>query len=129
MGLLIYAEMNNFVTLYMDTLYDLADLEALAMGDTEFMKELLAANVESIEAGIEVIAKSYSAGDLDTMGREAHKIKPLLAMLKADKIHKQIVDIEYYSRKEYNPDKVQGAYIEFEPLAPVLLAQLKELIT
>lgn len=112
----------------MDTLYDLADLEALAMGDADFMKELLAANVESIEAGIEVITQSYNGGDLDTMGKEAHKIKPLLAMLKADKVHKAIVDIEYYSRKEYNPEMVQSAFAEFEPLAPVLLQQLKELI-
>lgn len=112
----------------MDTLYDLADLEALAMGDNDFMKELLAANVESIEAGIEAIAKSYTEGDLDTMGKEAHKIKPLLAMLKADKLHKPIVDIELYSRKEYSPEQVQRAYAEFEPLAPVLLQQLKELI-
>jgi HPt (histidine-containing phosphotransfer) domain-containing protein len=112
----------------MENLYDLADLEALAMGDTDFMKELLAANVESIEAGIDIITQSHTAGDYDTMGKEAHKIKPLLAMLKADSIHKTIVDIEYYSRKEFNPDVVNRAYQEFIPLAPMLLSQLKELI-
>jgi hypothetical protein len=52
----------------------------------------------------------------------------LLAMLKADSIHKTIVDIEYYSRKEFNPDVVNRAYQEFIPLAPMLLSQLKELI-
>jgi ketosteroid isomerase-like protein len=112
----------------MENLYDLADLEALAMGDTDFMKELLAANVESIEAGIDSITQSHAAGDYDNMGKEAHKIKPLLAMLKADIIHKTIVDIEYYGRKEYNPDAVNRAYEAFIPLAPVLLSQLKELI-
>lgn len=119
--------MNNFALpdTAMDKLYDLSELETLAMGDTDFLKELLAANVESIENGTELIKKSYAAGDYDTMGKEAHKIKPLLVMLQAGRVHQPIVDIEYFSRKEFNPEKVKEAYEIFEPLAPVLLQQLK----
>ncbi len=112
----------------MDKLYDLAEFEALAMGDTDFIKELVAANVESIEEGIVVIGEKFAAGDLDGAGQAAHKIKPLLAMLKTGDIHQSIVDFEYYSRKEYNPEKVKEAYAIFEPKAPILLQQLKELL-
>jgi len=37
----------------MEKLYDLSEFEALAMGDEGFIKELLAANIESIEEGID----------------------------------------------------------------------------
>lgn len=112
----------------MDKLYDLSEFEALAMGDEGFMKELLAANVESIGEGITVIGEKMTNGDLNGAGEAAHKIKPLLAMLKAGEIHQSIVDLEYYSRKEYDPEKVQAAYAIFEPKAPVLLQQLKDIL-
>jgi HPt (histidine-containing phosphotransfer) domain-containing protein len=112
----------------MEKLYDLEEFEALAMGDQDFMRELLAANVESIGQGLELITAAYADGDYDTMGKEAHKIKPLLAMLKAGDIHKSIVDMEYYSRKEINLDNVHNAYPVFATKAPVLLQQLKDLI-
>ena len=112
----------------MEKLYDLSEFEALAMGDQDFIKELLAANVESIEEGIQVIAQKVGEGDLDGAGQAAHKIKPLLAMLKAGDVHQACVDFEYYSRKEYNPEMVQQAYAVFGPKAPILLQQLKELL-
>lgn len=110
----------------MEKLYDLADFEALAMGDAGFIKELLAANIESIEEGIQTITETYAAGNLDAAGQAAHKIKPLLAMLKADAVHQSVKDIEYYSRKEYNPAMVDKAYAIFSPQAPLLLQQLKD---
>lgn len=110
----------------MEKLYDLEEFEALAMGDKEFIKELLAANIESIEEGIIAINAHYAAGNLDAAGQAAHKIKPLLAMLKAGDIHKSVVDIEYYSRKEPQPAMVQQAYDFFSVKGPILLQQLKD---
>ncbi len=110
----------------MEKLYDLSEFEALAMGDEGFIKELLAANVESIEEGIGDISKGMGSGDLDAAGKAAHKIKPLLAMLKAGDVHQSVVDLEYYTRKELNPEKAQAAYSVFESKAPVLLGQLKD---
>jgi hypothetical protein len=112
----------------MEKLYDLSEFEALAMGDESFIKELLAANVESIKEGIEDINKSIGTGDFEGAGKAAHKIKPLLAMLKAGDVHQSVVDIEYYTRKEFNPERAQAAYSVFEPKAPILLGQLKELL-
>jgi hypothetical protein len=112
----------------MEKLYDLSEFEALAMGDEAFIKELLAANVESIEEGITDINSLMAAGNLDAVGQAAHKIKPLLAMLKAGEIHQAIVDLEYYSRKEFNPDRAQAAFAIFQPNAPILLQQLKALL-
>lgn len=112
----------------MEKLYDLSEIEALAMGDEGFVKVLLAANVESIEEGITDMSEKMAANNFDGAGQAAHKIKPLLAMLKADEIHQPIVDIEYFSRRELNPDKVVEAYGIFKSKAPILVAQLKELI-
>lgn len=110
----------------MEKLYDLSEFEALAMGDEGFIKELLAANVESIEEGITEINAKMSSGDFDGAGQAAHKIKPLLDMLKAGEVHQSIVDIEYFSRKEINPEKLHAAYSIFKSKAPILLGQLKE---
>lgn len=112
----------------MEKLYDLSEFEALAMGDEGFIKELLAANVESIEEGIVDINKHMEEGNLDAVGAAAHKIKPLLAMLKAGDVHQSTVDMEYFSRKEYNPEKAQAAYEVFKSKAPILLEQLKALL-
>lgn len=112
----------------MEKLYDLSEFEALAMGDEGFIKELLAVNIESIEEGVTDINASMSAGDLDAVGKAAHKIKPLLAMLKAGDIHQSIVDLEHFGRREPSAERMQAAYNVFQSKAPILLEQLKALL-
>ncbi len=112
----------------MEKLYDLSEFEALAMGDEGFIKELLAANIESIEEGIVDIDSSINTGDLDAAGQAAHKIKPLLAMLKAGDIYQSIVDLERFAHKEPNPEMAQAAYKIFQAKAPILIEQLKALL-
>lgn len=117
---------DNFVLTKMEKLYDLSEFEALAMGDTGFVRELVAANVESIEEGLKSIVDGFASGDLDAAGQAAHKIKPLLAMLKTGDIHQAIVDIEYFTRKDYDPSRAQQGYDIFASKAPILLQQLKD---
>jgi HPt (histidine-containing phosphotransfer) domain-containing protein len=62
-------------------LYDLSQLQEISGGDDTFIKEILSLFVQSIPGSLQQINTSFKAGDLETVGKEAHKIKPSIDSL------------------------------------------------
>ena len=77
--------------------YDLKQIEEIAMGDQDFVKELLSTLITSFEEVAEQIRSGLGQSDFASVGHLAHKIKPSLIMLNTS-LKDEAIEIEHIGK-------------------------------
>ncbi len=74
--------------------YDLQQLEELAAGSNDFVKSMIETFLEHTPKQLDEMLRAYNAGDMDTVGGVAHKIKPNIDLFQITSISDDIRVVE-----------------------------------
>lgn len=75
-------------------LFDLSNLEQISRGNQEFIQKMVQLFCQRTPGVVDEMIKAYHAGDLSTMGKLAHKIKPSIDSLNISSIQQDIRKLE-----------------------------------
>jgi len=107
-------------------LYNLEKLHEIAMGDETFVRSMLVAFMESVEADIETVKSLRSSENWFAIAEKAHKLASNFAYLDAGSLQKQASDIE---KSVINEGNLTGVAEKTDKLcnnAILLIGQLKQ---
>ncbi|MEJ6982305.1 Hpt domain-containing protein [Pedobacter sp. P351] len=108
---------------------DLTYLNDIAGGDAEFMIDMIDIFIEQTPVYTEQLIQAVGAKDWKTVGDIAHKIKPTLAFMGANKAKDQMAAIEQNARTESNLDEIPGDFAEIKEVCESLYILLQKVKT
>jgi len=76
--------------------YDLTEIKEMCDGNMSFLERLLAVFVETLNTELVNIKQGAAAGDWETVGKAAHKIKPSLIHFHITSLKDVIFGLEHY---------------------------------
>jgi len=82
--------------------YDLSQLESIAGGNENFIRDMLITFISNSLPLIESMEKYYNENNLTEVSREAHKLIPGVTFLGAEELGILLEDIEESSKTEEN---------------------------
>lgn len=109
-----------------DAIYDLSQLEELAGGDDDFVNSMVATFLEHTPAQLEDLKKARQEGDLVTMGKLAHKIKPNIDMFGLSQISGTIRELEELGKDEDDKPEIDDKIRQVDEVLQKAFSQLKE---
>ena len=108
---------------------DLARLNELTEGDTEFAQELAATFIASGEQVIEEMHRALAVFDRAALGRAGHKLKGASANIYAEPLRKLALELEVNGGSLDQPrlkDLIERLEVEFKRAAEFLQLQVRE---
>ena len=110
-------------------LFDLSFLEQ--MDDVNFLIEIITLYLNDSATDLAAMQQSLEAGDVDAVGKTAHKLKSSTGMLQANVLFNILQNIETTARASPETNQVaamvQAAQHQFEKLVAPLQLHIKEL--
>jgi len=111
-----------------ERLYDLSLLWSVANDDEEFIKKILGTYMDTVPADIDMLDKAMAKRDWETVGKQAHKIKPAIdymgiVALKAviRKMESMPADMAEFSKNaKYIRDIIEKVFQQFKKDFPGL---------
>jgi len=91
--------------------YNLSNLREISRGDQEFVKNMVKLFCEQTPGEVYNMKKAFAEGDLELMGKTAHKIKPSIDNLGIESIGQTIRKLEKFG-KENNRDTTIPALLD-----------------
>ncbi|MCH7402275.1 PAS domain S-box protein [Belliella kenyensis] len=104
-------------------LYSLAELEALAKGNTEFVTKMISIFASNAKEAIQNFNSGLEKGDFNLIKKTAHKVKPSIKMMQITEISDEISELE--KEIEGQKDSPRMKYI-ISTIEQVLLEVLKD---
>ena len=105
---------------------DLTYLNEIAGGDAEFMIDMIDIFIEQTPIYTEQLLQAVDAKDWKTVGDIAHKIKPTLAFMGANKAKDQMATIEQNARTESNLEEISMEFAEVKAVCESLYVLLQK---
>lgn len=104
--------------------YDLTEIKAMCDDNTSFLERLVAVFVETLQTELNNVKQSAAAGDWETVGKAAHKIKPSLIHFSITSLKEPVAGLEHYQ----NTDTAQlNAWVaKLEEVINDVLVNLKQ---
>jgi CheY-like chemotaxis protein len=91
--------------------YNLSNLREISRGDQEFVKNMVKLFCDQTPGEVYNMKKAFAEGDLELMGKTAHKIKPSIDNLGIESIGQTIRKLEKFG-KENNRDTTIPALLD-----------------
>lgn len=107
-------------------LYDLSYIKKISKGNTVFVEKMTKIFIELIEVSIPNLEKAIKNGDVDTIKKITHKIKPSSIQMGIQGIHEPIKKIELYAVDDMNINLEKWVKEITECLREVLVEIKKE---
>ena len=108
-----------------DTIYDLSQLEELAGGDEDFINSMVSTFLEHTPNQLEELKKARQVGDLPTMGKIAHKIKPNIDMFGLTDITDTIRELEQMGKNEEDKPEIKDKIQQVDKVLQEAFDQIK----
>ncbi len=89
----------GLAALHTEKLYDMCMIERLCHQNTERIQKLVAVFIDQVPRAMEEIKLAYAAGDLATVRKTTHRIKPTLSYYAIVKIEKDVLQIEKMAKQ------------------------------
>lgn len=105
---------------------DLTYLNEIAGGDSEFMIDMIDIFLEQTPVYTEQLIAALNDKDWKTVGDIAHKIKPTLAFMGANRANEQMALIEQNARTESNLEDIAREFAEVKAVCEVLYTRLQK---
>lgn len=109
-----------------DKVYDLAQLEELGGGDTDFVDMMVATFLEHTPLQLEEMKSAHASGDWPTLGAIAHKIKPNVDMFGLQAITQEIRDLEQMGKNAESGPQMDQTLEKVEAELTKAFEQLKQ---
>jgi PAS domain S-box-containing protein len=106
---------------HLDTSYDLTVLKELSRGNKEFLLKMLEIFKSLVKENTEAMRLSLEAGDIASIRRSAHKIKPSIDQMGIRSLKEIVRTIEKY-------DLETGGKAELERLIQILASTLNQVV-
>lgn len=107
-------------------LYQLTQLEELAGGDQEFVKSMVETFLEHTPGQLQELLDAYEKGDLEQVGKIAHKIKPNMDLFGIADLTQTIRDVEQMGKAGDNSPELGEKIKQAEKVLKEVFTQLKE---
>lgn len=107
---------------------DLSYLREVAMGDEDIVIETTQTFLENAPEALDQIQEAYSNQELQTLYKQAHKIKPNLQYMGMEQARELILEIEEQAKSENISDDLGDKVNEFISICSRGLEELSEKI-
>ena len=109
-----------------DKVYNLAQLEELAGGNTDFVDSMVETFLEHTPGQLDEILNAFSSSDMSTVGAVAHKIKPNIELFGINIIKADIRVVEEKGKKGLNDSELSESLKKVERYLKEAFNQLQE---
>lgn len=109
----------------MGTYHDIDTLRQTTDGDEEFESLLITTFCEEAPNLVSQMRAAYAEGDLETMGRFAHSLKPNAQMFGIDSIRETVLFVENKGREGDNHPDLDRSIKEIEQVITVVVKELQ----
>lgn len=106
-------------------LYDLANLEKLSGGNSDFVKKMIQMFLDKIPVSVKELQDSYDKGDLKNVGNVAHRIRPTINSLRIEGTAQALRSIEENAKKGQNLDDLPSLLEEVKISIEEVSEQMK----
>lgn len=106
-------------------LYDLANLEKLSGGNSDFVKKMIQMFLDKIPVSVKELQDSYEKGDLKNVGNVAHRIRPTINSLRIEGTAQALRSIEENAKKGKNLDDLPSLLEEVKISIEEVSEQMK----
>lgn len=96
----------------MGTMYDLSELREMSGDDESFIQEMLDVFLKNNQDYLQLLNKAFESKDWKGVKFNAHKIKPSILLFRIDSLKQTILDLNEFSGKEINLDKMPSLVSE-----------------
>lgn len=107
------------------TYYNLETLRLTTDGDQEFENILIATFCEEAPGLVRQMREAHVEGDLESMGRFAHSLKPNAQMFGIESIRETILFVENAGRNTENHPDLQANIAEIEKVIALVVNELQ----
>lgn len=107
---------------------DISELERMANGDPQFVKEMIEIFIQSSEKGLKTIKESLKGNDWETVGEQSHKLAAPTKHMKATALYAKIKELEAEAESPQNEKKATRIFEEIEIEVQTTNDFLKELL-
>ncbi|MFK5857070.1 MAG: PAS domain S-box protein [Bacteroidota bacterium] len=109
-----------------DKLYDLSKLKQMSKGNDVFVNKMLTLLINNFPIYIEEFRNSFDNGDIESLQKIVHKLKPSLANLSITSIKQDIQDIESFDVKINSLEQLRLLVENVTNLLEEVVAQVKK---
>lgn len=107
-------------------LFSLSKIEALANGDQNFVNEMIDIFIEQSTLSMKQMTAAFEIGDLSTIKKVAHRLKPSIDNMCIHSLKQEIRDLEIDAETLYSNNSLKHKLENFELILFRILADLKE---
>lgn len=107
--------------------YSLEQLEELASGSDEFVQSMIETFLEHTPQQLQEMLHAHQAGDLQTVGGVAHKIKPNIDLFQINAIVPDIRAVEEKGKDGINDEQLRQHLARVEEVLNECFKQMREL--
>jgi len=108
-----------------EKLYSLDFVNEMAGGNQEFVHQLLTLFVTTVPESIQLINDHYNNNDLESLGKEAHKLKSTINTVQIPAFAERIKDMEQIGKTGKNVQELPQLMEEFNAILPKAVAQIE----
>ncbi len=99
-------------------------LSEMTRGDSDFIKEMIQTYLDSAPADFEKLKKEFEAGDIESLGKTAHKMKGATRSMGIVG-HELLFTIEQIGKGNHPKSELGSVYDEFTRLFPKIIDELQ----
>ena len=110
----------------MEKVYNLAQLEELAGGSSDFVNSMVETYLEHTPQQLNEMESALHSGDLITVGNVAHKIKPNIDLFGVTEIKDDIRVVEQKGKNGINDDELKEGFRQVKKYLELSFEQLRQ---
>ncbi|WOK08833.1 Hpt domain-containing protein [Imperialibacter roseus] len=112
----------------MANIIDLSYLEKVCEGDTEFMKEMIEAFIDTIPENLTEMQSAHDAADWPLLARIVHKMKPSIAFMGIEELKANVLELEALAKEGKKPAEIKVLVNKVDGTTTQAIAELSELL-
>ncbi len=106
-------------------LFSLKKIEELAQGDALFVAEMIDVFIEQVQLSLVQMKQALEKGDITTVKKVAHRMKPSIDNMCIESLHKEIRELETSSEKLYSDNILETKLNHVASILTTIVTQLK----
>ena len=110
----------------MEKLYSIDGLVEMCGDDQEFISEMIDVFVENNALYLKELMRAFENKDWEELKKNAHKIKPSILLMRIESLTQNILDLNEYSGKQTNLDRIPSLVAELETILNEVFVQMKK---
>jgi HPt (histidine-containing phosphotransfer) domain-containing protein len=112
----------------MANIVDLSYLEKVCEGDTDFMKEMIEAFIETIPENLKEMQVAHKAGDFPLLARIVHKMKPSITFMGSEELKANVLKLEALAKESKQGPEMNSLVAGVHETTTRAIAELEEVL-